>query len=184
MRINKVKVCMLVLVGNLFYSSSASAFSCEFIPTKISPIDNNFFQYDRSLCGPDDEYSGIPLLYKKNNSSGRAQQRFRDWKQDHGYNTSEFWNKWNGDFADHPIFTEYNDSMYYGLGFWLPKKYDHEEVEDIVDAEQWVLNHGVQMSVGFGDPGSDSTHVRLDYRWHTKSSVDDGISLQIHVPFN
>ena len=168
MRINKVKVCLLALLGNFFYSPSASAFSCEFIPAKISPSKNDFFHYDRSLCAP----------------VGEQVQRFQDWKQDHGYNTNEFWNKWSDDFADHPIFTEYNDSMYYGVGFWLPKKYDHEEIEDMVDAEQWVLNHGVQMSVGFGNPSSNSTHIRLDYRWHTKSSVDDGISLQVHVPFN
>ena len=66
----------------------------------------------------------------------------------------------------------------------MPKKYDHEEVEDMVDAEQWVLNHGVQMSLGFGASNKDSTQVRLDYRWHTNSRVDDGISLQVHVPLN
>jgi hypothetical protein len=183
LRVNKVKVCLLVLLGSFFYSSSASAFSCAFIPAKISPTENNFFHYDRSLCDPVGEYIHVPLLYQKNMSSEQV-QRFRDWKQDHGYNTNEFWNKWSDDFADHPIFTEYNDSMYYGLGFWLPRKYDHEEIEDMVDAEQWVLNHGIQMSVGFGDPNSNSTHIRLDYRWHTKSSIDDGISLQVHVPFN
>lgn len=183
MRINKVKVCLLALLGSFFYSSSASAFSCDFIPAKMSLSKPDFFQYDRSLCEPVGEQVQPPLLYQQNYFN-EQDQRFNDWKQDHGYNTNEFWNKWNDEFADHPIFTEYNDSMYYGVGFWLPKKYSHEEVEDMVGAEQWVLNHGVQMSLGFGDPNSNSTHVRLDYRWHTKSSVDDGISLQVHVPIN
>ena len=179
MRVNKVKVCILVLVGNLFYSSSVYAFSCEFIPTPKSSITNDFFQYNQSFCSQKTEYDSIPLLH----SSEQAKQ-FNNWKQDHDYNTSDFWNKWSDNFSDHPIFTEYDDSMYYGLGFWLPREYDNEQVEDIVDAEQWVLNHGVQMSIGFGEPSNDSTHVRLDYRWHTKSNVDDGVSLQVHVPFD
>ncbi len=183
MRINKVKVCLLVLFSNLIYSSSAYAFSCEFIPTNISQTKNDLFQFDQSLCNTTDDASIIPLLRPKKDLHDHA-HLFNDWKQDYSYKTDEFWNQWNDDFADHPIFTEQNDSMYYGLGFWLPKKYDHEEVEDMVDAEQWVLNHGVQMSLGFGASNKDSTQVRLDYRWHTNSRVDDGISLQVHVPLN
>lgn len=183
LRMNKIKAMILIVMSNLIYSPSVYAFSCEFIPNKVIKVDNDFFQFDQSLCHAPNEFSILPFLYRKNNLLDRVQQ-FNDWKQDQSYNTNQFWSKWNDDFADHPIFTEYNDSMYYGLGFWLPRKYNNEEVDDIDDAEQWVLNHGVQMSLGFGSPNNDGPQVRLDYRWHTKNSVDDGISLQVHVPIN
>ena len=180
---NKIKALILIIMSNLIYSSSAYAFPCDLLHSSAIKTDNQLFQLDHSVCRLSNNVDSIPFSHIKDDPYSRA-QRFNDWKQDHRYNTNEFWNQWSDDFADYPVFTEHNDSMYYGLGFWLPRKYDNEDVEDIVGAEQWVLNHGVQMSVGFGDPDDDSTRVRLDYRWHTKSSVDDGISVQVHVPLN
>ncbi|PST94275.1 hypothetical protein C9I86_02695 [Photobacterium sp. NCIMB 13483] len=180
---NKIKALILIIMSNLIYSSSAYAFPCDLTANNTIKTEDQLFQFDHSVCRLSNNADSIPFLQVKDDPYSRS-QRFNDWKQDQVDNTSEFWNHWSDDFADHPVFTEYNDSMYYGLGFWLPRQYDNENVEDIVDAEQWVLNHGVQMSLGFGDPNDDSTRVRLDYRWHTKSSVDDGISVQVHVPLN
>lgn len=180
---NTMKAVILIMMSNVIYSSSAYAYPCKLISHEVIKTDDHLFQFDHAACLSSNNADNIPFLHVKTNSYDHAQQ-FSDWKQDHNYNTSDFWNLWNDDFSDHPVFTDHNDSMYYGLGFWLPRKYNNEEVDDVVDAEQWVLNHGVQMSLGFGNPNDDSTQVRLDYRWHTKSNVDDGISLQVHVPLN
>lgn len=180
---DKIKAIILIIMSNLIYSSSVYAFPCDVTSDHTINTENQLFQFDPSVCRLSNNVNSISFAHVKDDFYSNV-QRFNDWKQDQADNTSEFWHHWSDDFADQPVFTEYNDSMYYGLGFWLPRKYDNENVEDIVDAEQWVLNHGVQMSLGFGDPNNNSPRIRLDYRWHTKSSVDDGISVQVHVPLN
>lgn len=183
LRMNKINALILIIMSNLIYSSCAYALPCDLTSNYTINTDNQLFQFNASTCQLSNNIDSIPFIHIKNDAYSQT-QRFNDWKQDQVDNGGEFWSHWSDDFADLPVLTEYNDSMYYGLGFWLPRKYDNDDVENVLSAEQWVLNHGVQMSLGFGDPNSNSTRVRLDYRWHTKSDVDDGISLQVHVPLN
>lgn len=180
MRINSIKVYGLAMCSYFFCSSFAYAFDCQSIPPPLKVKPSNFFLYDQQLCQRQAEnlLAKTSLKYDIN-----TQQQHHDfWQQDSNNEANDFWYKWNNDFAVDPIFSEYNDYGYYGLGFWLPKQFDNEKLASVTGVEDWVLNHGIQMSVGFGKPNSDDTRVRIDYRWHSKNDVDDGISLQVHMP--
>lgn len=96
---------------------------------------------------------------------------------------NDFWTAWGEELADSPWFTDQQATTYYGFGLWMPEKYKEDDVGSLSDASSWLLNHGLQMSVGFGDMGASTPRIRVDYRWHNDKHVDDGVSLQFHIPF-
>ncbi|MCG3864550.1 MULTISPECIES: hypothetical protein [unclassified Photobacterium] len=106
------------------------------------------------------------------------------WKVDSSSYGDQFWLHWDDQFADSPVLMDHNSSTFYGLGFWMPTKYDDEDLTNAAGAEDWIFNHGLQMSLGFGDIKGHKPRVRFDYRWHNNSHVEDGVSMQVHIPLN
>ena len=102
------------------------------------------------------------------------------WKQDKNSEAS-FWDNWAG-YVDSPVFSSQSDSTFYGLGIWIPEKYEDVEVLTFEDMQEWIKSHGVQMSLGLGGEDGRSPRFRLDYRWHDDNNLDD-FFLQVEIPF-
>ena len=103
-----------------------------------------------------------------------------DWTEDKEASGSGFWEDWARD-GDSPFLIKKSASTFYGLGAWLPAKYDEQEIETIQDAQEWIRNHGLQMSFGIGGEDGNSPRLRVDYRWH--EDENDDVFLQVEIPF-
>ncbi|MCW8336066.1 hypothetical protein, partial [Vibrio paucivorans] len=63
--------------------------------------------------------------------------------------TSSYWDDWVLKSKSDPILTQSVSSNYFGIGVWRPtelKKYERD-----MSTEEWLLSHGLQLSVGFGE---------------------------------
>ncbi|KPA52084.1 hypothetical protein VT25_16360 [Photobacterium leiognathi subsp. mandapamensis] len=151
------------------------AFNCN--DSYIEGSANSLFNKNYgSMCSIASYDHDLKKIEAKDNSS--------PWKLDQSNYGSKFWLHWNDDFADSPVLMDHSASTFYGLGFWMPEQYDEEDFSNVAGAESWILNHGLQMSLGFGDPKGHTPRVRFDYRWHNNSHVEDGVSMQLHFPIN
>ncbi|MEJ2764852.1 hypothetical protein VV869_12920 [Photobacterium sp. MCCC 1A19761] len=91
-----------------------------------------------------------------------------------------FWDNWAG-HNNSPVLSSNTRSTYYGVGVWLPEKYQDLDVMTLEDAQQWIKNHGLQMSLGVGGEDGRSARFRVDYRWHEERLND--LFLQVEIPF-
>ena len=164
-------------------SSSTYAFNCENYYS-LNTVSQPFsFNYSNNTKG-----CSVPIYsIERNNNMNHALMPSRhvkdiSWKVDPTSYGDEFWTHWDDKFADSPVLMDHNSSTFYGLGFWMPTDYEDADLNSAVGAEDWILNHGLQMSLGFGDITGKKPRVRFDYRWHNNSHVEDGISMQIHIP--
>lgn len=94
-------------------------------------------------------------------------------------NEESFWDGWIGS-SDSPVLSSRSDRTFYGVGVWIPKKYQNTDLVDFEDMQDWIKSHGLQMSFGLGGEDDRSARIRFDYRWHD-DNLDD-ISLQIEIP--
>ncbi len=166
---------------SFIFSSSALAFNCN--DSYLEGGASNQFHQNYGATCPVFSNSHDLTRYRQLNDV-TAQEHSSPWKLDQSNYGSQFWLHWNDDFADSPVLMDHSASTFYGLGFWMPEQYDEEDVSDVAGAESWILNHGLQMSLGFGDPKGHTPRVRFDYRWHNNSHVEDGVSMQLHFPIN
>ncbi|WP_295891863.1 hypothetical protein [uncultured Vibrio sp.] len=90
-----------------------------------------------------------------------------------------YWDDWVLNSASDPFVTQNISSNYFGLGVWMPQHLEDELGE--MSTEEWLMSHGVQLSVGFGDKKSGQPRMRFDYRWHEK--YDGDVMMQVEVPF-
>lgn len=166
-------------------SSSTYAFHCEnyySLDTVSQPFSIDY-PYNNKGCS-------VPIYsIERNNNINQALMpslhgKDIPWKVDSNSYGDKFWLHWDDKFADSPVLMDHNSSTFYGLGFWMPTNYDEQELTSAAGAEDWILNHGLQMSLGFGDITGNKPRVRFDYRWHNNSHVEDGVSMQVHIPLN
>lgn len=92
---------------------------------------------------------------------------------------SEYWSDWVLKSASNPVLTKSLESNYFGVGIWKPSEL--EESLDSLTPEEWLMNHGVQFSLGFGDKEIGKPRMRFDYRWHSEYKGD--LLMQVEVPF-
>lgn len=165
----KIKLCIFTFIASSF---KAWAMPCEqFTPSQLAGLTVEEQKTFATSCAVvSDEASIEPRqsidvrhAWDQGKSSG-----------------NDFWDDWSGDNHS-PVLTSKSKSKFYGLGFWIPSKYDDPDFQSVNDAEEWIKKHGLQMSFGVGGEDGRSTRVRVDYRWHDES-LDD-ISLQIEIPF-
>lgn len=93
--------------------------------------------------------------------------------------SSEYWSEWALQTKDAPLITQSIKNNYIGLGAWFPE--DLEENQRKMTTEEWLLNHGLQLSIGFGDKKDGEPRMRFDYRWHENQQPD--VMMQIELPF-
>ena len=90
-----------------------------------------------------------------------------------------YWEEWAIRSEDTPVLTQNLENSYFGLGLWMPEELREEEEK--MSAEEWLKNHGLMFSVGFGDKQDGEPRMRFDYRWHEYYDAD--WMMQIEVPF-
>ncbi|WP_039859885.1 hypothetical protein [Photobacterium sp. SKA34] len=180
-QISLVVFCFL----SMMLSSSTYAFKCENYYSLDAVSQTFSIDYPNITKGCSLPIYSIERNHNINHSLMFSQHdRAIPWKIDHNSYGDKFWLHWDDKFADSPVLMNHNSSTFYGLGFWMPTNYDEEEFTSAAEAEDWILNHGLQMSLGFGDITGHKPRVRFDYRWHNNNHVEDGISMQVHIPLN
>ncbi|EGU41954.1 hypothetical protein VII00023_00055 [Vibrio ichthyoenteri ATCC 700023] len=95
------------------------------------------------------------------------------------YDDSDYWSDWVLKTESNPVLTQNFSQSYFGVGWWSPK--DAEPQEEDQTAEEWLMNHGLMFSVGFGDKAIGQPRFRLDYLWHDE--FQDNLMMQVEVPF-
>ncbi|MFM2600617.1 hypothetical protein [Vibrio fortis] len=93
--------------------------------------------------------------------------------------SNDYWSDWVLQTKDSPIITQSISSNYVGLGMWFPE--DLEDKKYDMTTEEWILNHGLQLSIGFGEKSVGEPRMRFDYRWHDAREAD--MMMQIEFPF-
>ena len=91
----------------------------------------------------------------------------------------DYWSEWAFQMEDEPIFTRQIDSNYIGVGWFMPNELAGEE--GTMSYDEWLLNHGLQLSIGIGETNGSLPRVRVDYRW--SQAYDADVMLQLEVPF-
>ncbi|WP_428776099.1 hypothetical protein [Vibrio sp.] len=94
----------------------------------------------------------------------------------------DYWSDWILQSDVSPLMTQNIASNYFGVGVWMPNKLQ-QYVNDMT-TEQWIRNHGLQLSLGFGDKHSGDPRLRLDYRWHERERYRGDFFLQLEIPIN
>ncbi|MDG3087863.1 hypothetical protein P7F88_18015 [Vibrio hannami] len=89
---------------------------------------------------------------------------------------TDYWAHWSGHLVDNPVLTGGDEISHFGLGLWQPN--EEESIADMTYVE-WLRSHGLQFSLGFGEPGKP--RFRFDYQWH--EMINDHVSFQVEVPF-
>ncbi len=158
---------ILALLLLITYSVISSAFACTvFTERSILFADDSMMMCDLDgfVAAPDSFLSSIEAPF-----SPDVPNEYKD----------NYWEQWALPTKDNPILTKKHKSQYFGLGFWLPESLQSEETP--MGSEEWLRNHGLMFSFGFGDKHDDSPRIRFDYRWHVQHDPD--WRMQIEVPF-
>ncbi len=99
--------------------------------------------------------------------------------EDDNESSEGYWSDWILNSESNPVLTQTLASSYFGIGVWMPS--DLESNFDFDHAEDWIRNHGLQFSLGFGDKKPGEPRMRIDYRWH--EIYDGDVMMQIELPF-
>jgi len=150
---------------------SASALSCEMYQAPDDQNESVLFHSNSGVC-----YS---LLNGIEYSADKYQARYYFFDQEENDDSAGYWSDWVLQSDTNPIFTQSLATSYVGLGVWVPS-----ELEDrltYLHPEEWLLSHGLQLSLGFGKKNIGEPRMRLDYRWHDKYEGD--FMMQVELPF-
>ncbi|WP_217557406.1 hypothetical protein [Vibrio metschnikovii] len=93
----------------------------------------------------------------------------------------DYWTGWvaDGVIKADPIVSSNYQQGYFGVSVWMPDELAEQEAE--MTLEEWLKNHGVALSLAYGDKRNGLPRLRLDYRWHEMSQTD--WFLQLEIPF-
>ena len=105
---------------------------------------------------------------------------FDDWvSEEQSPDYSSYWSDWVLQTETSPILSQSLASNYIGIGVWVPSEL--EDQINVSDTENWIMSHGLQLSLGFGDKKPGEPRLRLDYRWHDDYERD--VIMQLELPF-
>lgn len=92
---------------------------------------------------------------------------------------ASYWSDWLLKADMDPLFTQKLATSYLGFGVWMPPELLDEQSK--MSTEEWLMSHGLQLSIGFGEKKAGEPRMRFDYRWH--EDYDGDVMMQIEVPF-
>lgn len=92
---------------------------------------------------------------------------------------SDYWSDWVLKTESNPFLSQHYSSSYFGIGVWDPNKSD-EDQEDL-STQDWLMDHGLQFSLGIGEKKAGEPRLRFDYLWHDEKQ--DNLMMQVEVPF-
>ncbi len=155
---------------------SIQSFACELYQpekTDVAPgqADSVLFHSTQGLC-----FSLVDGLDYNPNKQKELNGLLED---DDSKSSDGYWSDWILNSESNPVLTQTLASSYFGIGVWTPS--DLESNFDFDHAEDWIRNHGLQFSLGFGDKKPGEPSMRIDYRWH--EIYDGDVMMQIELPF-
>ncbi|WP_144409048.1 hypothetical protein [Photobacterium halotolerans] len=176
--LRKLQVALLQ-IGLLCFSYSAFALPCHFYSQKqlksLSEDDRGAYLltcFQPLTAGKGGAYSTQALPPVEDSMRWDEAEKYHD-------KDTSFWDDWQTESSG-PMLKDNSSSAFYGLGLWLPKKYESLDIMTLQDAKEWVMKHGVMMSFGLGSDDGQSTKYRIDYMWH--EDEQDGVMLQVDIP--
>lgn len=154
----------------VFSLLSASIFACEY---EYYGVRDNGLSAETTSVFTDCSPKEPSLNASKNNhldydSLGNAPR-----KDYEGY-----WSDWVLKTESNPFLSQHYSDSYFGIGVWSPTEFEDEEE---LTTQEWLMNHGLQFSVGFGEKKLGEPRLRFDYMWH--EDEQDNVMMQVEVPF-
>ncbi|MGF1741733.1 hypothetical protein L4C34_11785 [Vibrio profundum] len=106
--------------------------------------------------------------------------------------TDNYWSDWAIKYKSEPFLSDSLSFSHFGVGVWQPQTAQRDPTFNTnlptkpdqvgaIGSEEWLLNHGLQLSLGFGDQNSGQPRIRFDYLWHEDSY--DNVMMQVEFPF-
>ncbi|MCL9780089.1 hypothetical protein M9194_01425 [Vibrio sp. S4M6] len=152
-----------------------------------APSDNS-----GSLCTTNASVTDNTLATNTNYSAQLPKLSFKP----NTTSSGNYWSDWGFKYSSEPFLSDNYSSSHFGLGIWTPNSqsnqswgtsfkntiYPSDNTPDLTtDPEAWMMNHGLQLSLGFGNKQSGQPRVRFDYLWHENN--DDNVRMQVELPF-
>ncbi|WP_299689747.1 hypothetical protein [uncultured Vibrio sp.] len=138
----------------------------------------DFFSLDSIMLTSKDESSCLDFSTSIE-SFGLRMLEITGFAEEEAASKPDYWSDWALQSKDAPLLTRSSESNYVGLGMWFPEELEGEQYD--MSAEEWLLNHGLQLSVGFGEKVDGQPRLRFDYRWHDSHDAD--LMMQVELPF-
>ena len=110
--------------------------------------DCDFFSLDSIMLTSDDENNCLDLSTSLE-SFGQRMMELIGLSEDEPESTADYWSDWVIQSKDAPLLTQSLESNYVGLGMWFPEDLEDDQYD--MSTEEWLMNHGLQLSIGFGD---------------------------------
>ncbi len=149
---------------------SASTFACEMYQTN-APQESVLFHSPSGVC--------FSLLEGIEYTANKIDQLYDFVSDEKKPDYTSYWEDWVLQSETNPILTQSLASNYVGVGVWVPSELENRLHS--MDTEEWIMSHGLQLSLGFGSKSSGEPRMRLDYRWHDR--YDGDVMMQIELPF-
>ena len=140
--------------------------------------DCDLFSLDSVMLTSDDENSCLDFSTRLE-SIGQSMMELSGLSEPESQTKPDYWSDWVIQSKDAPLLTQSLASNYVGLGMWFPEELEDEQYN--MSTEEWLMNHGLQLSIGFGDKVDGQPRMRFDYRWHDSSDAD--LMMQVELPF-
>ncbi|MBL4829967.1 MAG: hypothetical protein JKY55_08810 [Aliivibrio sp.] len=91
-----------------------------------------------------------------------------------------YWEQWAIKQQDNPIISRRFEDSVLGFGVWRPEEQNLNQASSEETYSEWIMGHGLQLSVGIGSQERNEPRFRIDYQWHDK--LNDSVSFQIEIP--
>ena len=140
--------------------------------------DCNFFSLDSIMLTSDDENNCLDFSTSIESFDQRMME-LSGLSEGEPESTADYWSDWVIQIKDAPLLTQSLESNYVGLGMWFPEDLEDDQYD--MSPEEWLMNHGLQLSIGFGDKVEGQPRMRFDYRWHDSRHAD--LMMQVELPF-
>ena len=140
--------------------------------------DCDFFSLGSIMLTSDDENSCLDFS-SSIESFGQRMLQISGLSDEEPESTADYWSDWVIQNKDTPLLTQSLESNYVGLGMWFPEDLEDEQYD--MSTEEWLMNHGLQLSIGFGEKVDGQPRMRFDYRWHDSRDAD--LMMQVELPF-
>lgn len=124
--------------------------------------DCDFFSLDSIMLTSDDENNCLDLSTSLE-SFGQRMMELSGLSEDEPESTADYWSDWVIQSKDAPLLTQSLESNYVGLGMWFPEDLEDDQYD--MSTEEWLMNHGLQLSIGFGEK------VERQFNLHHEVSV-------------
>ncbi|TKE96199.1 hypothetical protein FCV44_12195 [Vibrio kanaloae] len=138
----------------------------------------DFFSLDSIMLASDSENNCLDFSTSIE-SFGQRMMEISGLSAEEAESTPDYWTDWVLQSKEALFITQSLESNYVGLGMWFPEDLEDEQYE--MSTEEWLLNHGLQLSIGFGEKVQGQPRMRFDYRWHDSSDAD--LMMQVELPF-